>query len=112
MLSYKLKIVGPNISKIKDVTTQLQQNVEKGMAEIGKRVEDQMTVFVRLGINRTGSTGNLQNSISHRLMKDKNNIFVGVGDVEKMFREAPYWFVANYGARWPGSIEGAIAGQT
>lgn len=91
-----------------------KRNIEKGLTEIADRIRDRLRQEIDGGRHRSNSSpGTLSKAITvTRLSRDKETLFVGVGNIDKMFKEAPYWFVLNYGAHWPGSKGAAVAGNT
>ncbi len=109
MLKYKMKISGP---KLDEVAEKSIQKIRDAMIEIGNSTKDQLQFHIRTSVRRKSMSGALANSIGLTYLETPTSIFVGVGDMVEMFAKAPYWFVVNYGAHFPGSYEDAQKGLT
>lgn len=94
--------------KMKKIVEEKKTATLQGHYELAQKTVDVMKSFIIP--HRRGSTGNLAQSISDSVEVDKDGIFVGIGDVQKMFAMAPYWYVVNYGSKWPGSLDAVRAG--
>ena len=100
----------PPLARITQRIQKKKHDVIQGHAKLAQETTDVMRRFIIP--HRRGSTGNLAQSIEFKLVVKKNDVFVGVGDIDKMFAQAPYWYVANYGSKWPGSLAAVQAGIT
>ena len=97
----------------KDFQKNLEQNIQNIKSEIkdlGQEVLTQMKLNISSGIHRDGSTGRLSNAIDMTIDESDQTISVGIGSLEKLNRQVPYWFVVNYGVSFPkgSSYEDAI----
>lgn len=71
--------------------------IKNGLEALGKATRDQMRFYLTDSITRDGSTGNLGKSINY-YVEDFGEVFsVGVGSIPELNRQAPYWYIINYG---------------
>lgn len=87
-----------------------KQDIKSKLVELGQQVTAQMKININTGIHRNGSTGKLATNIDMTILDQLEYFSVGIGDIEKLNRSVPYWFVVNYGVSYPkgSSYEDAI----
>lgn len=95
-------VVFPPLARMKQLIEKKKADVIKGHDALARETTQVMRRFIVP--KRRGSTGNLAQSIDADVIVKKDGVFVGVGNIQKMFAQAPYWYVANYGSKWPGSL--------
>lgn len=101
MFKTTLSVKGVNF---KDFQKNIERNISEVKSEIknlGQEVMNQMKANVSSGIHRDGSTGKLANAIDITVEEDTQSISVGIGSLNKLNSQAPYWFVVNYGVSFP-----------
>lgn len=103
MADVKFIIKSPDLTRMEKIIKAEVNSIRRGFSQLALQAELQMKSNIRA--KRTGSTGELKSSITHVVVSTPTSIFAGVGDTVKMFAEAPYWYVVNYGSKWPGSLK-------
>lgn len=105
-----IKVVGFDLQAIQIKIDTDIKNIESSLNIIGNEIVRHIQSEIRQNTKRKGSTGDLASSIEATYIPGAKVLTVGVGDTDKMYKEAPYWFVVNYGAHFPGSIDLALQG--
>lgn len=106
---------GRGVDEIKIKLHKDLEQIKKGLLRAGFAAEKKMKENIRP--KRTGSTGKLARSITLENFGTIGGYFVGIGNITKMDKEAPYWAIVNYGGTpnfggnyhfVPGSFNGSI----
>lgn len=111
MLTFTFKVVGTPLSEITRTVNKDVQAIQNKMSEIGNKTKSVMISNINSGIKRK-SSGQLSSVMNMELLPGLDTIFVGVGKISDLNSKVPYWFVVNYGARFPGNMDSALAGKT
>ncbi len=99
------KIIGLEITKfgtppltfLKKVET-LFLETNRAAIDIGNETKDKMRSIIKSNIRRkSGSTGNLEKSINVAVERGLGEFIVGVGIIQEMDINAPYWYLINFG---------------
>lgn len=101
-MAFKVTIKGHR--EISNKTLKLIQDLsKKQISIIANETAQVMREFVRSSIERVGSTGNLEKSIFSQPLLGASGISgYGVGNIEYLNRQAPYWAWINYGVAGTG----------
>lgn len=67
------------------------------LSVIGDSAHSHMREHIDAHITRPGSTGNLSSSITKDFTAGGGRLFVGIGNIDILNAQAPYWYVLNYG---------------
>jgi len=95
---------GPSFAEFsREMTTELKKReveLKSDLSILGA----QATVFAKLFIEQhkrhKPGTGNLANAIDFEVDRaDKENFNVYIGNISKLDRMAPYWYIVNYGGK-------------
>ena len=81
------------IKDLQDIDTELQFKIN----ELGSRTAQKMRELIRS--NTKHPTGNLERNITAEPVIGKNAVGVGIGNIDKLNRNAEYWRAINYGSR-------------
>ena len=81
------------ISKITDKTVE-------NITNLAAKAVDAVRHYIETSKKREGGTGKLERAIDYEVEKTSNGVVVGIGNIDKLNQEAPYWFVVNYGRRF------------
>lgn len=109
MLKTTVTIKGAHID-VKSFIEKSKEEIKDKLIELGHQTTAQMKTNIDTGIHRNGSTGKLAGAIDMTVEETLDTFSVGIGNIEKLNRLAPYWFVVNYGVSYPkgSSYEDAI----
>lgn len=87
------------------------KKVVKRVDSLARQTKSVMQQIINSSVRRKPNTGNLANSIdivTPIIRKNSKGIIeeyiTGVGDIQKLNIEAPYWYVVNYGVLFGTSI--------
>jgi len=70
--------------------------------ELGNKLLKYIRNYITTGLHRQGSTGNLAMAITLDRIHGAGKIEWGIGNREVLNRQAPYWYVINYGKKITG----------
>lgn len=104
MLSYSIKITGQPISNMTKKVKSDIQTIQNRMVRLGYKTVEMMKNNIQAGVKRKAS-GNLAYNMGMTLIPGLDSIFIGIGNISELNSKAPYWYVVNYGARYPGSLD-------
>jgi hypothetical protein len=108
-MALKIKSQGFSIANFKKLVEKKQKDIEVELQTIAEKATDKMRSYVKT--KRSGSTGKLKDALTVEVIKSKGQIFFGIGNINRLNQNAPYWFVANYGRVSRGGNKGAAQGQ-
>lgn len=93
---YQLIVKSPGLDAIRAFTKETKETIERELERVGN--EATLVMQSSVVAKRSGATGTLAKSITNEKIVEHNLITIGIGKISKMFQEAPYWYVVNYGA--------------
>ena len=99
MISIQVK---SNVQTIKQVIPKVSQGLNKTVLGMTKLCQRYMQDVIGASVHREGSTGNLAQSIDYQVGGWGMSYWGGVGSVENLGKNAPYWYVANFGKTLDG----------
>lgn len=67
------------------------------LPDLAYRARDNMRDSIKRQKSREGSRGALENAIDVEVIVSPDRIDVGVGNIQRLNQEAPYWAIQNYG---------------
>jgi hypothetical protein len=105
-----VQVKGPTPEIIMERVKRHKTLIKRQLQVAGRMTRDTIKDIIKQNTKRSGSTGNLANSIATYYEETPNGYFVGVGHMPTMFNLAPYWYVVNYGAHFPGTYQAAAEG--
>lgn len=111
MITYTIRTTGSSIKELTKTVKTTTKAIQKGMQELGNKTAVEMRRNVKAGIKRKAS-GALSSNINLDLIPGLDTIIAGIGKISDLNSSTPYWFVVNYGARFPGNISAALEGKT
>lgn len=79
-----------------------QAKVEVMVMSIGKGTVDKMRSVIRQKKKRPGGTGNLEKNIDMEVIMGKDIIGWGVGNIDKLNKNASWWSFVNFGVSQKG----------
>jgi hypothetical protein len=94
--------VKDDIKVIKQVVPKISQGLNKTILGVTKQCQRYMQDVIAASIHRDGSTGNLAQNIDSQVGGWGISYWGGVGSVENLGKNAPYWYVANFGKTLDG----------
>lgn len=87
----------------KEMTEQFWWNVQPQIFALGRETERTMKLFIQKDTKRGGSTGNLASNIHFVPDMDTSaHIQWGVGEIDVLMANAPYYYVVNSGKKITG----------
>jgi len=109
-MNFTISIDTAAMSRLENAITHKVQ-VELGPEQLGKikadliarakKVAEEMRDFIASHARRDGHTGQLEKAIAvEEVESTPTSITVGILNIDKVTKEAPYWHVLNYGFRW------------
>jgi hypothetical protein len=105
-----VKRIGPTEGDLSKKLLRHVNSIQRGLIVLGDKIQNYLWTTIAQNTKRTGSTGKLASSITTAFVRTQDKMFVGVGHMPTMFDIAPYWYVVNYGAHFPGTYEAAAMG--
>lgn len=101
MFKTTISIQGSNLADLQKTIDRDIAEIKSTIKEMGQAVATQMKENVSTGIHRNGSSGKLANAIDMTITEDDDSILVGIGNIDTLNTQVPYWFVVNYGVSFP-----------
>lgn len=83
----------------KDQLSFIKKLSDKQLFDLAKNTTDEMKTQIKGSINRSNSTGALEDSISFEKISDG----YGVGNISEMNQNVPYWRHVNFGSQAIGA---------
>ncbi len=77
--------------------------IQAGVYEIGQRLHKYIQTYVNSHRKREGGTGNLAKAITFDRHTGAGMVSWGIGNVNILNSQAPYWYVVNYGKMVTGA---------
>lgn len=109
MLKTTISVKGSGLD-LQSLIEKSKDDIKSKLIELGQQTATIMQANINSGIHRNGSSGKLANAVDVTIEEGLDTFSVGVGNIDKLNRNAPYWFVVNYGRSYPkgSSYEDAI----
>lgn len=77
--------------------------IHNGVVQFAREAKDQFHLHIKNNTKRRGSTGTLAGAIRVEVHKISDyETLAGAGNIDVLNKEAPYWYVVNYGAKFTG----------
>lgn len=75
---------------------------QAGALALGHKMQSYMRRYINNNRHRTGGTGKLARAINFEDFSSPGRINWGIGNIEALNRQAPYWHVIATGRKWSG----------
>jgi len=79
-----------------------KKDVENGLIRFAKLAQERMHNEIKSRRKRRGASNNLIGAIRINITKNNLNSSITIGEHETLNKEAPYWYVVNYGKKFTG----------
>jgi len=118
MIRVKVKAINSaEIEKwMEETTYSIWFEAQSDLRDIGLVTYNYMQDFINSNKTRLGGVNNLANSITYESIGGPGSAMVGfyIGDIEVLNKNAPYWYLRNYGGMNPAEgkkVPGSFGGK-
>ena len=80
------------------------------VAELGQHILSYLQTYINANSHREGKTGNLANAMKLDLIAGEGMVGWGIGKIEDLNKNVPYWYLINFGGLTTIAREGRGVG--